>query len=132
MNPIHQFIQKILPRNHFSTNIKGHNSDNNQWILLLIKLDLYFMIIYLCVKYESNLQLYSKNIFFVPSSRAITVIKKWWILSVIKLDLYFMIIYLCMKNESNTSLYSKDIARKPFFIRKSRAITLIIISGFYP
>ena len=69
----------------FHTEIKGHNSDNNRWIL-----------------------------------------------SVIKLDLYFMIIYLCMKYESNMSLSSKDIARKPFFIQRSRAITLIIISGFYP
>ena len=51
----------------------------------------------------------------------------WWILSIIKLDLYFMITYLCMKYESNTQTYSKDIARKPFFIRRSRAITLIII-----
>ena len=50
-----------------------------------------------------------------------------WILSVIELDLYFMITYLCMKYESNTPTYSKDIARKPFFIRRSRAITLIII-----
>ena len=56
----------------------------------------------------------------------------WWILSVIQLDLYFMITYLCMKYESNTPTYSKDIAWKPFFILKSRAITLMIIDGFYP
>ena len=54
----------------------------------------------------------------------------WWILSVIELDLFLMIIYLCMKYESNTSLYSKNIAGKPFFIWRSRAITLIIIGGF--
>ena len=78
MNPIHQCIQKISPGNHFHSEIKGHNSYDN-----------------------------------------------WWILSVIKLDLYFMNIYLCMKYESNTPMYSKDIARKPFFIRKSRARTLI-------
>ena len=54
-----------------------------------------------------------------------------WILSVIKLDLYFLIKYLCMKYESNTPMYSKDIARKPFFIQRSRAITLIIIGAFY-
>ena len=29
---------------------KVHNSDNNRWILSIIKLDLYFMIIYLCIK----------------------------------------------------------------------------------
>ena len=51
----------------------------------------------------------------------------WWILSIIDLDLYLMITYLCMKYESNTPTYSKDIAQKPFFIRRSRAITLIII-----
>ena len=51
----------------------------------------------------------------------------WWILSINELDLYFMITYLCMKYESNTPTYSKDIARKPFFIRRSRAITLITI-----
>ena len=50
-----------------------------------------------------------------------------WILSVIELDLYFMITYLCMKYESIIPMYSKDIAQKPFFIRRSRAITLIII-----
>ena len=56
-----------------------------------------------------------------------------WILSEIELDLYFMIIYLCMKLESNTPMYIlKDMARKPFFIRKSRAITVIIIGEFYP
>ena len=48
----------------------------------------------------------------------------------IELDLYFMTIYLCMKYESNTPMYSKDIARKTFFIRRSRAITLTIIGGF--
>ena len=55
-----------------------------------------------------------------------------WILSVIELDLFFMTIYLCMKYESNTPMYSKDIAQKPFFIWRSRAITLIIIGEFYP
>ena len=56
----------------------------------------------------------------------------WLILSVIKLDLYFMIKYLCMKYESISPMYSKDIAQKPFFIPISRAITLMIIGGFYP
>ena len=35
-----------------------------------------------------------------------------------------------MKYESNKPMYSKDIAQKPFFIRRSRAITLIIIGVF--
>ena len=38
----------------FHTEIKGHNSDNNRLILSVIELDLYFMIINLCMKYESN------------------------------------------------------------------------------
>ena len=54
MNPFHQCIQKILPGNHFSYQIKDHNSDDNWWILPVIELDLNFMIIYLCMKYESN------------------------------------------------------------------------------
>ena len=41
--------------------IKGHNSDNNWWILSIIELDLYFMIIYLSMKYESNTLMYSKD-----------------------------------------------------------------------
>ena len=46
----------------FHTEIKGHNSDNNRWILSVIELDLYFMIINLCMKYESNTLLFSKDI----------------------------------------------------------------------
>ena len=58
--------------------------------------------------------------------------KNWWILSLIEVDLYFMIIYLCMKYESNSPMNLKDIALKPFFVLRSRAITLVIIGGFYP
>ena len=48
-----------------------------------------------------------------------------------------MIIYLCTKFQSNTPTLSKDIARKPFFkvenfSKSKRAITPIIIGGFYP
>ena len=39
----------------------GHNSDKNQWILSLIELDLYLIIIYLCMKYESNIPMSSKD-----------------------------------------------------------------------
>ena len=56
----------------------------------------------------------------------------WWILSLIELDLSLMSIYICMKYESNTPMQSKDIARKQFFVQRSRVITLIIIGGFYP
>ena len=37
-------------------------SHNNWWILPLIELDLYFMIIYLCLKVESNILIFSKDI----------------------------------------------------------------------
>ena len=119
---------------------KGHNSNNNWWILSVIELDLYLMVIYLCMKYESNSLMYSKDItrkpFFIRRKKTISLIIIKRILSFIELDLYFMIIYLCVKYESNSLLFSKDIARKPIwkpiFIRRSRAITLIIIGGFYP
>ena len=68
MNPIHQCFQKISPGNHFFTEIKGLNSDNNEWILSIIKLDLYFMIIYLCTKYQSNTSMFSKDIARKPFS----------------------------------------------------------------
>ena len=115
-------FKKYRPETIFLTEIKGHNSDNNQWILSLIELALYFMITYLCMKYEPNIPMYSKDMahkpFFIWSSRAILAHNKWWILSVIKLDLYFMIIYMCMKYEYNrTPMYLKDMARKPFFVR---------------
>ena len=73
MNPIHQCFQKISPETVFHSEIKGHNSDKNRWILSVIELDLYFMIIYLCMKYESNTPMYSKDIarkpFFVRTGR---------------------------------------------------------------
>ena len=47
---------------------KGHNSDNNWWILSIIELDLYFMIIYLCMKYKSNIPMLSKDIARKPFS----------------------------------------------------------------
>ena len=72
MNPMHQCIQKTSSGNLHSE-IKGHNSDNNRWISSLIKLDLYLMIIYLCMKYESNASMYTKDIarkpFFVCTGR---------------------------------------------------------------
>ena len=73
MNPIHQCIQKISPETIFHSEIKGHNSDNNRCILSVIELDLYFMIIYLCMKYESNTPMSSKDIarkpFFVRTGQ---------------------------------------------------------------
>ena len=40
---------------------KGHNSHNNWPILPQIELDLYFMIIYLCIKYEANTPIFFKK-----------------------------------------------------------------------
>ena len=48
--------KRYRPETIFRTEIKGHNSDNNLWILPLIELGLYFMILYLCMKNESNAQ----------------------------------------------------------------------------
>ena len=54
-------FKKYRPETIFHIETKGHNSDNNWWILSEIELDLYFMIIYLCMKYESNTPMYSKD-----------------------------------------------------------------------
>ena len=62
------YSKRYCPETIFHTEIKGHNSDNNWWILPIIKLDLYFMIIYLCMKYESNRSMYSKDIARKPFS----------------------------------------------------------------
>ena len=62
MNPIHLFFQKISNGKHFLKFQKGNNSHNIWWILSLIELDLYFMIIFLCIKYESNALTFSKDI----------------------------------------------------------------------
>ena len=53
-------FKRYCPETIFHTEIKGHNSDNNWWILSVIELDL--MIINLCMKYESNTPMYSKDI----------------------------------------------------------------------
>ena len=62
MNPIHQSFLKNIERKIFFEGEKGHNSYNNGWILPSVELDLYFMIIYLCIKYESNTLMFSKDI----------------------------------------------------------------------
>ena len=67
------YSKKYRPETIFHSEIKGHNSDNNRCILSVIKLDLYFMIIYLCMKSESNTPMSSKDIarkpFFVLTGR---------------------------------------------------------------
>ena len=47
---------------NFSKLKKGHNSQNNWWILPSIELDLHFMIIYLCIKFHSNTPIFLKDI----------------------------------------------------------------------
>ena len=75
MNQIHQsFLKKNIEKNtqkknthHFLKVKMGHNSHNNGWILPSIELDLYFMVIYLCIKYESKKG--KRNIQGVPQSQ---------------------------------------------------------------
>ena len=55
-----KYIERKQIFNYFSTLKKGHNSQNNWWILPLIELDLHFMIIYLCIKFQSNNQSFQK------------------------------------------------------------------------
>ena len=64
MNPIHIsiFFKKISEGKHLLKVKKGHNSHNNGLILPVLEPDLYFMIIYLCVKYEFNTLMFSKDI----------------------------------------------------------------------
>ena len=56
------FLKKISEGKHLLKVKKGHNSHNNGLILPYLELDLYFMIIYLCVKFEFNTLMFSKDI----------------------------------------------------------------------
>ena len=85
MNPIHKsiFFKKISEGKHLLKVKKGHNSHNNGLILPYLELDLYFMIIYLCVKFEINILILSKDI----KLKLFSMLKKvcnskynWWIL----------------------------------------------------
>ena len=75
---------------------RGHNFQNNCWILPEIELGLYFMTTYLHIKY-SNTVTFSKDNERKPFSSKNLVVD----LPTIDLDLYYMIIYLCIKYESN-------------------------------
>ena len=99
---------------HFAKNEveKGPYTHDNWPILSERELGLYFMIIYLCIKYESNTQMFSKDMewkpFFVHTDEMMKVknghnLHSTLLISpLIELDLYFMIKYLCKKYESNT------------------------------
>ena len=56
------FLKKISEEKHLLKVIKGHNSHINGLTLPYLELDLYFMIIYLCVKFEFNTLMFSKDI----------------------------------------------------------------------
>ena len=56
------FLKKISEGKHLLKVKKGHNSHNNGLILPYLELDLYFMIIYLYVKFEFNTLMFSKDI----------------------------------------------------------------------
>ena len=64
MNTIHKsiFFKKISEGKHLLKAKKGRNSHNNGLILPYLELDLYFMKMYLCVKYEFNTLMFSKDI----------------------------------------------------------------------
>ena len=55
-------FKKISEGKHLLKVKKSHNSHNNGLILPYLELDLYFMIIYLCVKFEFNTLMFSKDI----------------------------------------------------------------------
>ena len=72
-NPIYQSFQKIRTETIFQSwkffkVEKGHNSQNNWWILPLTELGLHFMIIYLCIKFQSNTPILSKDIARKPKA----------------------------------------------------------------
>ena len=74
-------FKRYRPETIFPSEIKGHNSDNNWWILSIIELDLYFMIMYLCMKYESNTPMFSKDIarkpFFVRTGQVVRDVRMY-------------------------------------------------------
>ena len=74
-------FKRYRPETIFHSEIKGHNSDNNWWILSIIELDLYFMIMYLCIKYESNTPMFSKDIarkpFFVRTGQDVRDVRTY-------------------------------------------------------
>ena len=63
MNPIHIsiFFKKISDGKYLLKVKKSHKSHNNGLILPALELNLYFMIIYLCVNNEFNTPMFSKD-----------------------------------------------------------------------
>ena len=97
--------QKIQPGNHYSYEIKAHNSDNNQWIISFIELDPYFMIInmnpiYQCIQMIWSVNHYSYKIMGHNSdnNRPISTF--------IELDLYLNIHISVYEIISNTPIIS--------------------------
>ena len=85
MNPIRIsiFLKKISEGKQLLKVKKGHNSHNNELILPVLEPDLYFMIIYLYVKYEFNTLMFSKDIIlklFSKLKKGCNSKYNWWIL----------------------------------------------------
>ena len=85
MNPIHKsiFFKKISDEKHLLKVKKGHNSHNNGLTLPYLEFDLYFMIIYLCDKFEFNTLMFSKDIklkLFFNIEKGLNSKYNWWIL----------------------------------------------------
>ena len=70
------FFKKNIGKKTSFEGEKGHNSHNNGLILPYLELDLYSMIIYMCVKSEFNTLMFSKDmklkLFFNVEKRAVT------------------------------------------------------------
>ena len=47
-------IKRYHPETIFRTETKGHDSDNNWWILSVFELELYFVIIYKWIQYTNE------------------------------------------------------------------------------
>ena len=80
------------------------------------------MIIYLCIKFESNTLIFSKDIEQKPFFNCFSTLIKGRNSKIFggfypkcSNDLYFIIICLCIKYESNILIFSNVMERKPFF-----------------
>ena len=111
-------FKRYRPETIFHSEIKGHNSDNNRWILSVIELYLYFMLIYLCMKYESNTPMYLKDIarkpFFVRTGR--TYVRT------------YVCTYVCTYVRTRVMLYAPPPHYK---WRGHKKMIIIIFGGLY-
>ena len=91
------------------------------------------MIIYLCMKHESNILIFSKDTEQKPFSK----LKKGhnshknWLILPLNRTWPTLIIYLCIKYESKTLIFSKDIEGKRFS-KLEKGHNSHNVGGFYP